>query len=257
MNLSKVSAAAGLKAQQARIDMIANNVANVNTIGYKSGRLNFKDSMYAAGFSPGPARSPDGNQQKGHGVLICSISSNLTPGVIQRTDRDLDFAIEGRGFFELGDLNGNLFYTRNGNFNLSAEPDGTFLVNAAGLYVHDRDGNRIIVPPGTNAISVGEDGTIRFIGGEEETTSSIAVVMFRNITGLEAVGDSNFVETPASGEKFQSPYAVVRQGALEGSNVNLAQEMTRLIRTQRAFQLASRALTTADEMEGIANNMRR
>ena len=250
-------AATGLQNQQRRLDTIANNVANVNSTAFKSARLDFKDALYTAGIVPARPRTPEGNQQKGHGVMIAGIMKDYSMGAIQTTERQFDAAIEGEGFFELGDANGNLVYTRNGSFNLSDEADGTFLVNGDGLYVHDNNGNRIQVPYGTDTIGIDTKGGVTFTAFGEETATTLGVYTFRNITGLLSTGNGTYSESPASGEKLPADDVVIRQGALEGSNVNLAEEMTRMIRTQRAFQLASRALTTADEMEGIANNMKR
>jgi len=258
MYSAKGIAASGLRKQQTRIETIANNIANLNTTAFKAARLDFKDSMYVNGFSPAPARTPEGHQQKGHGVLNAGITTDFSPGTIIRTERELDLAIENEGFFAIGDLIGNTFYTRNGNFGLSAEPGGTFLVNAEGLYLQDMTGARIQVPEGTHRIDIGTNGAISFaIGDTIQPGATIGIFTFRNLAGLESVGSSNFAETESSGDRLPAEEARVRQGTLEGSNVSLADEMARLLRTQRAFSLASRALTTADEMEGIANNMRR
>lgn len=251
-------AATGLKNQQRRLDTIAHNVANANTTAYKSVRLDFKDALYTAGITPGPARTPEGNQQKGHGLMVAGITKDFRAGNIQTTDRPLDLTIEGEGFFELGDNDGNIVYTRNGNFTVSVEDDGTYLVNAEGLYVLDTEGTRIQIPYGTGEINIGNNGDINFMADTEIIgIVTLGIYTFRNITGLLDVGDSNYAESVASGERRPAEGIKVWQGTLEGSNVSLAEEMTRLIRTQRAFSLASRALTTADEMEGIANNMRR
>ena len=252
-----MSAASALKKQQIRLDTIANNVANVNTTGFKNSRVDFKDSFYANGITPGPARNPEANQQKGHGLMLAGIGTDFTGGIIQVTGIPLDFALEGEGFFVLGDLNGNVFYTRNGNFTLSAEADGNYLVNAGGLYVLDTNGERIRVPVGATRIEVGTGGEMIFTSPTEVTTANLGIFTFRNITGLHSIGNSLFTESDSTGERLVPENTVVRQGALEGSNVNLADEITRMMRTQRAFQLASRALTTADDMEGVANNMRR
>lgn len=250
-------AATGLQNQQRRLDTIANNVANVNSTAYKSARLDFKDALYTAGIVPAKPRTPEGNQQKGHGLMIAGIARSFSTGVFQSTERSLDVAVEGEGFIELGNGNGDIVFTRNGSFDLSVEEDGTYLVNSDGLYVHSAQGDRIPVPDGADTININQDGSITFIADEEETTVRLGVYTFRNITGLLSTGNGTYAESPASGEKLPADGAVIRQGVLEGSNVDLSEEMTRLIRTQRTFQLASRALTTADEMEGIANNMRR
>jgi flagellar basal-body rod protein FlgG len=125
------------------------------------------------------------------------------------------------------------------------------------MFVLDANGNRIQVPGFATEIRIAQDGRMTFMADGMETSVTLGVFTFRNVTGLASVGGGRYAETEASGERLVAQDAVVRQGVLEGSNVDLAEEMTRMIRTQRAFQLASRALTTADEMEAIANNMRR
>ena len=260
MYLAKSIAATGLRNQQRRIDTIAHNVANANTVGFKSPRLDFKDALYTLGITPGPPRTPapEGNQQKGHGLMIAGIARDFRTGNFERTDRMLDFALQNEGFFALSDANGDLVYTRNGSFHLSVEDDGTYLVNGDGLYVLDDNEERIMLPFGTTTVNVRADGVLEFRNGDELVGgATFGLYTFRNLYGLESVGMSNFTQAPSAGERLDARDSVVRQAVLEGSNINLAEEMTRLIRTQRAFQLASRALTTADDMEGIANNMRR
>jgi len=257
MNEAVNIAAAGLTNQQRRLDTIANNVANVNSTAYKSARLDFKDALYTAGYTPPKARTPGANQQKGHGVMVAGITKDFSVGNILTTERSLDVTIEGEGFFELGDNEGNVAYTRNGAFDLSPQEEGNYLVNGEGLYVHDADGGRISIPYGTDAIGIDMNGTITFKAYGEEATVSLGVYTFRNVTGLLSTGNGTYSESEASGEKRRAEGVSIRQGALEGSNVNLAEEMTRLIRTQRTFQLASRALSTADDMEGLANNIKR
>jgi len=259
MYLAMSIAASGLRNQQTRMDTIANNLANTNTIGYKNSRLDFKDSLYSVGLNPGANRTTDGNLQKGHGLMVHAITRDFKPGHFERTERELDFAIENEGFFSFSDATGETVYGRNGVFNLSVEGAGIFLVNGEGLYVLDENENRIMVPFGGTRISSDVDGTLRFLNGNNELLGEtvLGIYTFRNIKGLQAAGSSTFRATPASGERLQAEKAVVRQGVLEGSNVRLGDEMTRVVRMQRAFQLASRALSTADDMEGIANNMRR
>ena len=250
-------AATGLRHQQARMDTIANNIANVNSAAYKTVRLDFKDALYTAGVVPAKPRTPEpeGNQQKGHGVMVTAITKDYRPGSLQTTDNPLDFAIQGEGFFEIGDLDGSIVYTRNGSFHLD---DAGYIVTGDGAWVHDVRGERIRVPEGTDRIIARMDGRLSFEDDFEETASAtLGVYKFRNLMGLTSAGNGNYAESVASGEKAPAAEAKIRQGALEMSNVSLAEEMTRIIRTQRAFQLASRALKTADDMEGIANNMKR
>jgi len=259
MYLAMSIAASGLRNQTTRIDTIANNLSNANTIGYKNSRLDFKDSLYSVGITPGPNRTADGNLQKGHGLMVTAITRDFKPGHFERTERELDFAIEGEGFFAFENPTGGVVYGRNGVFNLSVEAGGTYLVNGEGLYVLDENENRIMVPFPATRVSSDVDGTLRFLTSNNEQLGEarLGIFTFRNIKGLVAAGSSTFAESPASGVRLPAADAVLRQGVLEGSNVKLGDEMTRIIRTQRAFQLAARALTTADEMEGIANNMRR
>jgi len=250
-------AATGLTNQQRRIDVIANNVANVNSAAYKSARLDFKDALYTSGITPGPPRTPapEGNQQKGHGVMVAGITKDFSTGSIQTTDRNLDVAIVGEGFLEVEDVNGDIVYTRNGSLNLDNEG---YLVNADGLFIHDVNGNRIQAPQGTDTININTNGVISFVDNEVEAASAaLGVYTFRNVTGLLSTGRGTYSESPASGTRRPAENALIKQGAIEMSNVNLAEEMTRIIRTQRSFQLASRALSTADQMEGIANSMRK
>ena len=252
-------AATGLQSQQRRLDTIANNVANINSAAYKSARLDFKDALYTSGLVPAlpRTREPDGNQQKGHGVMVAGITKDFSTGSLQATGRQIDVAIEGEGFFALTDPEGNTIYTRNGSFNLSVEDDGVYLVSADGYYIQDAGGGRILIPESTEQIVFAENGLITFTAGEEETSTVIGLYTFRNLTGLMTDGNGYYSESVASGERMTADSARIRQGVLEISNVKLSEEMTRMIRTQRAFSLASRALTTSDEMEGIANNMRR
>ena len=252
-------AATGLQNQQRRLDTIAHNVSNVNTVGFKNSRLDFKDALYTAGIVPAlpRTREPEGNQQKGHGVMVAGITKDFLPGSVQTTDRLLDVTIQGEGFFALEAVNGETVYTRNGSFELSVEDGGVYLVNGSGLYVLNAGGGRIRVPDNTETITFSQQGEIVFTAGDEETAVMLGVYTFRNLMGLQSIGDSNYAETVSSGERRTAGDATIRQGTLEMSNVRLADEMTRMIRTQRVFQLSSRALTTADEMEGIANNMRR
>jgi len=258
MYLAKSIAASGLRNQQVRIDTIAHNVSNANTVGYKTARLDFKDALYSYRYTPSVPRSADENNQKGHGLMIAAIGRDFRNGNFERTERRLDFAIENEGFFALANESGDIVYTRNGSFHLSAEADGTYLVNGEGLYVLDSSGNRITIPLGVSTIGLGADGSMEFmVGGEMIQGATIGVFTFRNLTGLTSAGGGNFEATEAAGERLPADKAIVRQGILEMSNVNIADEMTKLIRTQRAFQLSSRALTTADDMEGIANQMRR
>jgi flagellar basal-body rod protein FlgG len=252
-----LSAASGLMGQQRRIDTIADNLANVNTAAFKASRLNFKDMLYVDGRYP--YRDAAQNQQKGHGVLTASISRNFATGSLSSSGRELDFAIEGEGFFMTLSPDGEINYTRQGNFYLSNVGGELYLVNSQGHFVLGDDEAPIILPNEANTITLNSEGDITFSGPEDfsEYGGRIGIRAFVNPDGLSARGASYYRPTVASGEPETTERYMVRQGMLEMSNVELAQEMTRMIRTQRAFSLASRALTTADDMEGIANTMKR
>jgi flagellar basal-body rod protein FlgG len=249
-------AATGLKMQQRRLDTIADNIANINTVGFKSSRLDFKDALYTAGL--GPAYTPGGNQQKGHGVMVATISRIFANGNMTETGNNLDFAIEGDGFLELRDINGRILYTRSGNLYTTKVDERMYLVDANGSFILNMDGNNIEVPADTSKIEVSETGDIAFLnGGTVLEEDRLGFYRFPVRSGLVAVGESNFEPSEVSGEKEYAAGAKIKQGFLEDSNVEAAVEFTRLIRTQRAFSLAGRALSTADSMEGIANNMKK
>ena len=245
-------AASGLRAQQNRLDTIGSNISNVNSIGYKATRADFKDALYSAIENPdGPVL--EANLIGGNGVITASTTTDYTQGAIEDTDQMLDLAIVGEGFFVVQNPNGEIRYTRNGSFGLSSEGAQAFLVTGSGQYVLDDAGNRIAIPVGEN-ISIGYGGIIR--NENSDVIGNIAVVGFTNPVGLDAMGDTSFAQTEVSGAPMNIANADIRQGAVEKSNVDLSQELTLMMRTQRAYSLASQALRTADEMDGLANNMR-
>lgn len=245
------TAATGMQAEQERLDNIASNIANVNTVGYKSVRTDFKDALYNNIADP-VGGSEENNLTRGVGVIANGTNRNFSMGVARETGGKLDFMLEGKGFFTLQDAEGQTLYTRNGNFSLSAENGDTYLVSGDGYYVMSDTGERISLSTGDD-ISVDTDGTI-FSNGVRG--ANFAIAEFPNQTGLSDVGDSCFMETQASGQAARAKAPNVMQGSLESSNVDLAQEMTLMIRTQRAYTMASKALQTADDMDGLANNMR-
>ncbi len=245
------SAKTGVNTQQLRIDTIANNIANINTTGFKAGRISFKDAMYTA-----IARAPQttgNNLQNGCGLLISATTQDFKQGIPVLTGEPLDMCIEGDGFFTLMGPGGTLQYTRNGSFAVSEEQGGSYLVSTQGYYVLDAGGQKIKLPQ-LQDINVSPEGALSIGTGAPFATLGIA--SFDNNAGLQNVGASCFSPTPASGAARRATGFTVRQGALEGSNVDLARELTQLIRAQRAFSLVGKAITTADEMEAAANNMR-
>ncbi|MCL1906275.1 MAG: flagellar hook-basal body complex protein, partial [Clostridiales bacterium] len=157
-----LSAASGLMGQQRRIDTIADNLANVNTAAHKASRLNFKDMIYVDGRYP--YRDAPLNQQKGHGVLTASISRNFATGSLSGTERELDFALEGEGFFMTLSPDGNINYTRQGNFYLSTMEGQMYLVNSQGHFVLDDEGVPIILPDDASSLTLNSEGEITFSG---------------------------------------------------------------------------------------------
>lgn len=245
------TAASGLKNQQRRLDVISNNVANINTTGYKTARLDFKDAIYTRMKDPSNLASTE-NLQKGHGLMASGITHTMKTGMISVTGNEMDVCIEGSGFISIQNQLGEKLYTRAGALCVSPSAEGNYLVTGDGHFVLDENGKRILFPDGS---TISEKGEI--FDKDKNKIASMGIFDFDNSGALESVGNSSFRPTMASGEPFKATNFNLKSGALEASNVDLAQEMTLMIRTQRAFQLASRALTTADSMDGLSNNIRR
>ena len=257
------AAASGMRAQQRSIDLISNNIANVNTNGFKASRAAFKDLFYSDMEIRRIAEPP--NLQVGNGVRVSATMRSPVEGALVQTGRTLDMSISGDGFFAVAGEDGTLRYTRDGSFNISVIDTGEGLVNRLtttdGLFVLNSDGRPVEFAAGTDisAIKIAHDGTITASNADGEAVSPgrLAIVGFVNPSGLAAAGDNLFAETPASGAGTAVLEPDVRQGFIEASNVDLADEMTRLIMAQRAYQLSARVLQTADDMERMANNLRR
>jgi flagellar basal-body rod protein FlgG len=239
------SAKLGMKAQQARLDTIANNIANINTTAYKKNSVSFKDALY----------SIMGNGLvNGTGVVIAATSKSFEQGIPIETGVNMDFMINGNGFFTVAKADGTLAYTRDGSFAISSETTGNHLVTSHGDYVLDENGHKIDVPQGTSDIQVNSDGVLSTKTGQPIATLGIAT--FDNREGLSADGNGNYVPTAVSGSARKATAYSVKNGFLEGSNVDLSTEMMKLISTQRAYSLAGKALQTVDEMHRLANNLR-
>lgn len=241
----------GLQAQQQRLDTIASNIANISTTGYKSQSTLFKDALYTQMINPADTGST-ANLKQGSGVIPASSYRDFNGGTPQKTDEALDLYIEGDGFFTVRGGTGEVLFTRDGAFSVSVEENGRYLVTANGRYVLDVNGNRIALPEDLDSISVRQDGTLDLGGG---TTAALGIATFTNKDGLSLVGGGCYAETEASGGATVSS-ATVRQGYLESSNVDISVELTRMIRTQRAYSLAGMVLTTWDEMENTTNSIR-
>jgi flagellar basal-body rod protein FlgG len=245
------SAATGMGAQQLRLDIIANNLANVNTTGFKKNRGDFEDLMYqtlkqAGGELPGGGNVPVG-QQIGLGVRPVGISKVFSQGDYIHTENELDLAIEGKGFFKIMS-NGIEYYTRAGSFKI--DKDG-FLTTPNG----DRLQPEFSVPPETVTVTVDSYGNITAFdsSGQQLSTGEIPLYTFPNQAGLYSVGRNLFQTTEASGDPLEGQAGVdgvgtLAQGYLEISNVNVVEEMVNMIIAQRAYELNSKAIQTADAM---------
>ncbi|SFQ29447.1 flagellar hook-basal body protein [Caldicoprobacter faecalis] len=235
------SSASAMVAQQQNLDIISNNIANINTVAYKKVRPAFQDALYSA---MDARRAPEPvNLQVGNGVRVAATQRHFRHGRLQETGRTLDFAIDGEGFFVLLRPDGTLCYTRDGSFQISTEQVGGVMVN------------RLVTPQGEYVLDINGQ-PMEVYNGQEVPVDRFNIAVFPNPEGLEAIGYNRFVETEASGPAMNGYPAVVRQGFLELSNVDLAEEMAQLILAQRAYQLSSRVLQSADEMERLANNLR-
>lgn len=253
MAQSLYTAAAGLKAQQQNIDTLANNIANVNTNGFRKSRVDFSEAIYSALQNTAlPADGQTGNLQLGHGVLTAATRRIFTPGTLQETGRSLDLALAGEGFFAAGNPNGPTLYTRDGTFSCSVENGRNYLVTTGGNYVLDRNGERISSTQPLDQATVGADGLVT-VGNRP--IAQLGVWNFTNPDGLAAAGGKSFLATAVSGDA-QPIQGDIRQGCMESANVDLTDELTDLITAQRAYSLLSRAISTADEMRAVENNIR-
>jgi flagellar basal-body rod protein FlgG len=239
------TAAAGMLAQQQRITAVANDLANASTTGYKHTRTGFRDLVYTEA-----GRAQTGGVRTGAGVAVTDAGRSFGQGALQNTGNPLDVAIQGEGFLRVRLPDGRTGLTRDG----SLQVDGRGrLTTGSGALVQPP----ITVPAGTAAdeIAIGPDGTVSAAG---RRIGRLDIVTVRAPQALLSAGDNAFVATPASGQPVRAPAATrVSQGALEASNVDMGDAMVEMIDAQRSFQMASKVITTADEMLSIANGIRR
>jgi len=250
---SLYTSATGMVAQQTQIDVTTNNIANVNTIGYKKQRAEFADLMYqtmeyAGTSTSNNTQSPTGIQV-GLGVRPTAIAKIFTQGNFKETGNNLDIAIAGQGFFQIQLPNGNIAYSRNGSFKI--DQNGT-IVNSDGYPLVPE----IMIPEDTTTISIGTDGTVSIMqAGQQQAVEigQIQLANFINPAGLHALGDNLYSQTTASGDPIvaipgEDGLGQIRQGFVEMSNVQLVDEMTDLITGQRAYEANSKGITTSSEM---------
>lgn len=271
MMRSLYTAASGMKAQQTNLDVIANNLANVNSTGYKTSSAEFKSLLYQTLQTRSTSANGDAKPipaQVGTGTRTASITTHFTQGPMLETSNEFGFAIEGDGMFALRGDSGETYYTRNGDFQMAITETGFMLCNQSGYAVLDTDGQTIEFDSNyeTSKMSVTADGTICYPNEEGKLESlGIRVGMYQvtNPSGMDKVGDTMYAVTAASGEATEETAnpnlkkSKLRQGYLEGSNVQVADEMVNLIVAQRAYELNSKAITTSDTMLETANNLKR
>ena len=255
-------ASTGMQAQTLNIDVIANNLANVNTTGFKRSRADFQDLLYhtlrAAGTASAQGTEVPTGIQIGHGTRPAGTQKIFSQGDYQQTQNELDMAIEGGGFFQILQPNGDVAYTRAGSFKLDSEGR---IVTSDGFMMEPE----IAIPTDALSISIGTDGTISVLqAGEAEPTEvgTIELVRFTNPAGLESIGRNLYMPTKSSGEAVTGPagedgFGTIAQGYLEMSNVSVVEEMVSMIAAQRAYELSSKAVKATDDMLQMANNLQR
>lgn len=255
------TAATGMLAQQRNVEVISNNIANLNTVGFKRQRAEFQDLLYQTLERPGAISSESGTVvpngvQIGTGVKTGSVYRIVEQGNVTATGNDFDLAISGKGLFRVLLENGDEAYTRAGNFAISAQGQ-----------IVTEDGHEVApglsVPDDAVDISISEDGTVEArISGEQNLREigQLDLVTFFNESGLEAVGDNLLLETAASGEPVTGNpgdpgFGTILQGFVEASNVDPVQEITSLIAAQRAYEMNARVIETADQMLSVNANL--
>ncbi|MDD0842017.1 MULTISPECIES: flagellar basal-body rod protein FlgG [unclassified Pseudomonas] len=248
----------GLAAQDTALSAVANNLANVNTTGFKSDRVAFEDLFYSIELQPG-AQADEVNTvpsgiQLGSGVRVAGTQKVFTEGSMQTTGQPMDLAIIGRGFLQVEAPNGDIYYTENGQLQLNAEG---MVVNSQGLPLTPA----IEVPVGSSSFTVGSDGIVTAILPGDTTPSElgqITLVNFTNPAGLEALGGNLYRETVASGEPVEGVpgeegLGTLKQGVLEGSNVQVVEAMVNMIAIQRAYEANAKVLDAASGMQQFLN----
>ncbi|WP_409273958.1 flagellar basal-body rod protein FlgF [Neobacillus sp. SCS-31] len=261
------SGVSGLKAFQTKLDVIGNNIANVNTVGFKKSRVVFEDifSQTVKGASAPSGATPTNTGgtnpiQVGLGTKVGSTDTVFTPGSPTTTNIGTDLYIDGDGFFQVRDASGNKLFTRAGNF--VVDQNG-LLVNQNGMPVLDSGGNEIKVPTGYISVSVSQDGSISWLDSSGTPTSSgtppikIGVVIVDNPAGLKKVGGSLYRDTPNAKISITTSKAQIISGALEMSNVDLSEEMTDMITAQRGFQANAKIITVSDSVLEELVNLKR
>ena len=256
------TSATGMQAQALNLDVISNNLANVNTSGFKKSRAEFQDLLYETLRPAGTSSSQDteipAGIQLGHGTRPSTVLKIFSQGNMENTQNELDLAIEGDGFFQITLPNGETAYTRDGAFKLDS--DGR-IVNSDGFTMEPE----IAIPSDAMSISVGLDGTVSVLQAGESIPSEVGTIelaRFVNPAGLISMGKNLFITSEASGDEMtgtagEDGLGTLAQGFLEMSNVSVVDEMVNMITAQRAYESNSKAIQAADDMLQLANNVKR
>ena len=255
-------AATGMSAQQTRVEVISNNLANMSTTGYNTRRAEFADLHYQQATRPGTVTSADGTVipagvQLGLGVRPTAVSVSLQQGALTQTGADLDLAIDGYGYFEVTMPSGISAYTRDGG--LKRAPDGQIVTSDGYAVVPG-----ITIPDDARSIAINAAGEVYAYFSDQvepENLGQLTLAGFTNEKGLEAIGSNLFLETPASGNPQvftpgQEGLGTLRQGYLEESSVDAVREITELIKAQRGYELNAKVITAADQMLGATTQIR-
>jgi flagellar basal-body rod protein FlgG len=256
------TAATGMNAMQHQLDVTSNNIANVNTAGFKQDRAEFQDLMYetlnyTAGQTSQTTMNPTGIDV-GLGVRVSGIQKNFKEGSLSTTSNTLDLAISGKGFFQITLPNGETAYTRNGEFKLNS--DGA-IVNGNGYLLNPE----IVIPNTVKDVSIAQDGLVTATNtttGASEELGKITISDFINSAGLIPLGNNLYMRSDASGDAIEgtandAQFGSIQQGMVELSNVTLVTEMVDLITAQRAYEANSKSITTADSMLNTVNSLKR
>jgi flagellar basal-body rod protein FlgG len=249
-----------MESQQMNLDVISNNLANVNTTGFKKSKVEFQELLYQTTRAPG-ADQGSGNMlptgiQVGQGSRPVATARIFTNGELSQTGEQLDVAVQGDGFFEVQMPDGTVAYTRDGAFKTSS--DGRIVTSDG----YPLQAGFQPVPAGTTNITIGSNGNVTYTGATGSTSFQVQLVRFNNAAGLDSLGSNLYKETNASGSPQlgtpgQNGFGTLNQGYLELSNVKVVEEMVNLILAQRAYEVNSKAVQAADEMMQQSNNMHR
>jgi flagellar basal-body rod protein FlgG len=251
MLLSLSSGATGMEAQQMNLNTIANNLANVNTTGFKRSKIEFQDLLYQkprdVGADAGGGELVPTGVEQGNGSRVVSTAKVFTQGQLTQTGAQMDVALQGDGFFAVQKPDGTTAYTRDGSFKVSAEGK---VVTSDGLPVLS---NFQPIPAGATDVSIASTGDVTVTSPSGNSTFRVQLYRFNNPSGLSSLGGNLYAETPASGTATEgnpgeAGYGTLNQGYLETSNVNVVEEMVNMITAQRAYEINSKSIQTSDEM---------